>query len=270
MTTQIESPRGPSLGPATKRPEILTIASGKGGVGKTQVAVNLAYSLARAGERVLLLDGDLGLANANILLGLSSSHHAGHVLSGRLSLQKAVVDFEGLFDLLPAGSALTDLAELTLQQQVRFLELLDLRHQPYDRVIIDAGAGIGSNVRLSLAMADTTFVVMNPETTSLTDAYALVKVAGSNGSSGRFRVVVNRVTLAEQAREMFGCLNSACQSFLGIELEYAGYIYLDQVIERASRDQRPFVQSFPASAASRCVEALARRLVEEQAARTAD
>lgn len=255
---------------ADRRPEVITVASGKGGVGKTQVAVNLAYLMARAGERVLLIDGDLGLANANLLLGLSSAHHAGHVLSGRMPVSRAVVSFEGLFDLLPAGSAISELAELTLQQQVQFLEILDLRRQPYDRVIIDAGAGIGSNVRLALALADTTVVVMNPETTSLTDAYALVKVAGGHGSGGRFRVVVNRVTLAEQAREMFGCLNSACQSFLGVDLDYAGYIYSDQVVERAARDQRPFVQSFPASAASRCLETLSRRLMEESSARTAE
>lgn len=255
---------------SSSTPEVITIASGKGGVGKTQVAVNLAYVMARAGQRVLLVDGDLGLANANLLLGLSSVHHAGHVLSGRLPMARAVVSFEGMFDLLPAGSAIADLVELSLQQQVQLLERLDLRHQPYDKIIVDAGAGIGSNVRLALAMADTTVVVMNPETTSLTDAYALVKVADSHGSGGRFRVVVNRVTLAEQAREMFGCLNSACQSFLGRDLDYAGYIYSDQVIERASRDQRPFVQSFPASAASRCLEALSRRLLEEPSARNAD
>lgn len=256
--------------PARRRPEVVTIASGKGGVGKTQIAVNLAYLMARAGERVLLIDGDLGLANANLLLGVSCPHHAGHVLSGRMPVHRATVTFEGLFDLLPAGSALAELAELNLQQQVHFLELLDLKHQPYDRVIVDAGAGIGANVRLALALADTTVVVMNPETTSLTDAYALVKVAGQNGTGGRFRVIVNRVTLAEQAREMFGCLNSACQSFLKVELDYAGYIYSDQVIERASREQRPFVQSFPGSAAARCLETLSRRLMGDSSAGTAE
>ncbi|NJK88857.1 MAG: MinD/ParA family protein [Myxococcales bacterium] len=106
---------------------------------------------------------------------------------------------------------------------------------------------------------------MNPETTSLTDAYALVKVASTLGTGGRFKVVVNQVQMAEQAREMFGCLNSACQSFLGMELELAGYVYRDQVIERALRDQRPFMQAFPASPASRCLEALGRRLMNVEA-----
>ncbi|NJK88858.1 MAG: MinD/ParA family protein [Myxococcales bacterium] len=139
--------------PASARPAVLTVASGKGGVGKTQIAVNLAYTIAKAGKRVLLIDGDLGLANANLLLGITPQHHAGHVLSGRVDVRDAVVSFEGLFDLLPAGTALASLSELSLQQQVDFLDGLRLAHRPYDQVIIDAGAGIGSNVRLTLAMA---------------------------------------------------------------------------------------------------------------------
>lgn len=242
------------------RPRIVTVASGKGGVGKTQIAVNLAASLSKLGQRVLLVDGDLGLANVNVLLGLSPDFNAGHLLDGSQPFHRVVSSFKGTFDLLPAGSALSHLAELDMSMQVRFMERLELYKRPYDLVIVDACAGIGANVRLTLSMADEAVIVMNPETTSLTDAYALVKVAAKAGSKGPFNVVVNQVRVAEQAREMFACLEAASRSFLGVEVGYAGYVYRDRAVERSTREQVPFVESFPDSPAAKCIEALARRM----------
>ena len=165
------------------------------------------------------------------------------------------------FDFLPAGSALAHLAELDLSAQVSFMEKLELQRRDYDLVLIDAGAGIGGNVRLALSMADDVLIVMNPETTSLTDAYALVKIAGKMGVKGPFQAVVNRVRLAEEAREMHASLQAASRNFLGIEVGYAGYVYRDRVVERALREQTPFIETFPDAPASRCVEALAKRLL---------
>jgi flagellar biosynthesis protein FlhG len=251
------------LAPPTA-PRVLTVASGKGGVGKTQISVNLAASLARRGNRVLLIDADLGLANANLLLGLTPDYNASHLLDGTRNLEDIVVRYDDLFDVLPAGNAMTSLAELDVGQQIRWVERLRLHQLPYDIILIDAGAGIGGNVRLALSLAQETIVVMNPETTSLTDAYALVKVAGRSRTGGRFRVVVNRVRVAEQAREIFGCLESACQNFLGLNLDLTGYVYRDEIVERALHSQRPFVDSFPGSLASRCVDALATRLLQDE------
>ncbi|MGF1510191.1 MAG: AAA family ATPase [Myxococcota bacterium] len=248
-------------------PRVLTVASGKGGVGKTQISVNLAAALARKDCRVLLVDGDMGLANANLLLGLNPDYNVSHLLEGRRSLEEIVVSYDGLFDMMAAGSAMSSLAELDLGQQVRWVEGLRLHELAYDFVIIDGGAGIGSNVRLALSLASETMVVMNPETTSLTDAYALVKVAGRGAFGGRFQVVVNRVRWAEQARDIFECLDSTCRNFLGLHLELAGYIYRDDVVERALQSQRPFVESYPGSRASRCVDALASRLLGRQSNR---
>jgi flagellar biosynthesis protein FlhG len=241
---------------------ILTVASGKGGVGKTQMAVNIAASFARAGRRVLLVDADLGLANANLLLGLGGDFNASHIVAGTHTVEQVRLRYDDLFDVLPGGHALVELSELDVNQQVRWVERLRLNQLGYDDVIIDAGAGIGGNVRLSVALAHETVVVMNPETTSLTDAYALIKVARSVQDSVRYRVLVNRVESAAQAREIFECLESACRSFLSVEVELVGYVYRDEVVERALRSQRPFVEAFPSSAAARCVGALAKRFME--------
>ena len=168
---------------------------------------------------------------------------------------------EPRLDVLPAGGALSRLAELDLASQVRLLERLDLHRRPYDHIIIDAGVGIGSNVRLALSLAHEVLVVMNPEITSLTDAYALVKVACLAGSSGPFRVVVNRVATAAQSREIFSCLESVSGSLLGVSPEYVGFLYRDKVVERAVRAQRPFTRSFPEAPASRCLRRLTDRLL---------
>lgn len=245
--------------PATG-PQVFTFASGKGGVGKTHLAVNIAAALADLGQRVLLIDADLGLANVNVLLGLSPTYHAGHLLEGSQTFDEVVVRMEENYHVLPAGSALVRLAELDMSDQVRLLERLDLYNRPYDYILVDASAGIGANVRLTLAMAHQTVVVMNPEMTSLTDAYALIKVGTRSGVDGPFQVVVNRVRLAEQAREMYTCLSSAARSLLSIDLSYAGYVYMDTVVERAMRAQKPFVRTFRGAPSSRCIVNLAKRL----------
>ena len=245
---------------ATHVPRVITLASGKGGVGKTHIAVNLALALSTFRHRVLLIDGDLGLANINVLTGITPDLNAGHLLDGEQPFDSVVFRLGDRLDLLPAGNALVRLAELDLPGQVRLLERLDLGRRPYDYVIIDAPAGIGANVRLTLSMAHEVLLIMCPEMTSLTDAYALVKVARNNGFERPFRVVVNQVRMAGQAREMFTSIEAAAQTFLGVPLTYAGFIYHDRVVERAARQQQPFLTCFPESPASRCIMALARHL----------
>lgn len=252
-------PPGASRG----RAKVITLASGKGGVGKSHISVNLAVAMSKAGSRVLLVDGDLGLANVNVLLGVSPDYNASHLLSRQQRFEDVAVRYKGLFDFIPAGSALANLAELEMGAQVRFMEALQLYRRPYDVVLIDAAAGIGGNVRLALSMADEVLVVMTPEATSLTDAYALVKVAARYGVEGPFQAVVNRVRNGGEGREMHSSLNSAARSFLGVEVGYAGYVYQDPVVERATREQSPFVRSFPDAPASKCVGALARRLAPQ-------
>lgn len=260
MNTNTAVALDPQIGPSISPPRIITVASGKGGVGKTHIATNLALSMSAQGHRVLLVDGDLGLANVNVLLGISPEHNAGHVIDGGRTLDEVVTKYDRL-DVLAAGSAIVRLAELDVGGQARLLAALMTSGEGYDVVVVDAGAGIGGNVRLAVSIADEVVVVMNPEATSLTDAYALVKVASQAEVRGSFGVVVNRVRMADEAREMHQCLDSATRSFLGRPIGFYGYVYRDRTVERALRNQDPFVRSSPDAPASRCVEALARRLV---------
>ena len=242
-------------------PQIITVASGKGGVGKTHFSVNLATKLVEMKYRVLLIDGDLGLANVNVLLGVSPERNASHLLNGTHSFEDVLTRVNGL-DILPAGTALAQLSELDISSQVRLLKTLDLANRPYDFVIIDSAAGIGGNVRLAVSLAHEVLVMMNPEITSLTDAYALVKVSRAANRATNFRVLVNNVKMAEQAREMFTSINKAARTFLNFSLEFAGYIYRDNAVEKALRSQKPFVELFPETPAARCVENLAKKLSE--------
>lgn len=244
-------------------PRVITFASGKGGVGKTHMSVNIGVALAQKGQRVLLLDADLGLANVNVLLGISPPYHAGHLLDGSQPFENVVSEVSENLHILPAGTSLAHLTELDTAAQVHLLARLDLYRRPYDFVLIDAAAGIGGNVRLALSMAHQILVVMNPEMTSLTDAYALVKVGTNDGCAGPFQVIVNRVRIAEQGREMFSSLNSAAVSLLKTELEFAGYVYMDPVVEKALRSQRPFIESYPDAPAARCVNSLAEYLLDQ-------
>lgn len=262
MMSEVVNQAEPFLVPSAVegRARVIALASGKGGVGKSHIAVNLAVALANMGRRVLVLDADLGLANVNVLVGVSPEYNASHLLEGVRSFDEVVVRYRDCFDFIPAGSALANLAELEVGAQVRLMEALELYKRPYDYVLVDAAAGIGGNVRLALSISDEVLVVMTPEATSLTDAYALVKVASKYGINVPYQVLVNRVRLAGDAREMYGCLTSASRSFLGVQTGYAGYVYRDRAVERATREQTPFVLSFPNAPAARCITALASRL----------
>ncbi len=254
--------QNPSLASEVRMgPRIVTVASGKGGVGKTHFSVNLATKLVGMNYRVLLIDGDLGLANVNVMLGINPELNASHLLDGTHSFEDVLTHLNGL-DILPAGTALAQLSELDISAQVRLLKTLDLTNRPYDFIIIDSAAGIGGNVRLAVSLAHEVLVMMNPEITSLTDAYALVKVSRAANRDTRFRVLVNNVKMAEQAREMFTSINKAARTFLSFSLEYAGYIYRDNAVEKALRSQKPFVDLFPDTPAARCVETLAQKLSE--------
>lgn len=240
---------------------IVAIASGKGGVGKTWLAITLAHALARAGRRVLLFDGDLGLANVDIQLGLLPAHDIGAVLSGRRTLADCVVHHPCGFDILAGRSGSGALAGLDDAALAAVLGALRAAAAGYDHVVLDLGAGIDRPTRRLARFADLLLVVATEEPTSLTDAYAVLKLhhadLSSEASPSEARIVVNQASTAAAGERTYATLARACAAFLGHAPKLAGIIRRDDRVRDAIRRQTPSLQRHPTAPASADVERLA-------------
>jgi flagellar biosynthesis protein FlhG len=248
--------------PPLAGPRIIAIASGKGGVGKTFLAVSLAQALGRRKERVLLFDGDLGLANVDVQLGLTPKTDLASVLAAQRPLTDAITPFadgpnNGGFDILAGRSGSGALSNLPRRELDLIIQSLKLISPTYDRTIIDLGAGIDLAVLSMAAASDLALVVMTDEPTSLTDAYALVKLMVKNGAPARISVAVNMATNSAEGRKSWGALANATRSFLGLEPPLAGVIRRDARVKESIRRQLPFVTRHPTSPAAEDFERLA-------------
>jgi flagellar biosynthesis protein FlhG len=240
---------------------IVAIASGKGGVGKTWFAVTLAHALARGGARVLLFDGDLGLANVDIQIGLMPAHDLGDVVAGRLALHQAVASHQAGFDILAGRSGSGALSALEPAPLEAALAALRAASRVYDHVVIDLGAGLDRAVRRMAAMADLLVVVATDEPTSLTDAYAVLKLhAADAGPASVPVIVVNQAETAASGARTHAILARACATFLGRTPALAGVIRRDDRVPDAIRRQTPLLQRHPTCPAARDVEAVAASL----------
>jgi flagellar biosynthesis protein FlhG len=241
--------------------DVIAIASGKGGVGKTWLSITLAHALARLGQRVLLFDGDLGLANIDIQLGLEPGPDLGTVLSGRASLLQAIRSFgRGGFDLICGRSGSGRLAEVAPTRIKTVFETLDEVGRAYDFVLLDLAAGVDLAVRVGLKRASTRLIVATDEPTALTDAYALIKVSAHDGAEGRLLIAINVAAGPAAGRQTFEGLARVCVRFLGHRPELGGVLRRDPRVPDAIRHQTPLLLRHPTSPAGRDVEALARNL----------
>lgn len=241
--------------------QVMAITSGKGGVGKTHIVVNLAYALQRQGARVLILDADLGLGNVDVLLGIAPQFTLQHVLEGTKTLAEILVQGPAGMMILPAGSGVQELAHLTEAQRTRLVEALDTLDDKLDFVLVDTGAGISANVMYFNIAAQDSVIVVTPEPTSLTDAYALVKVLTTQYAETHFKVVLNMVASAAEAEDVFHRLTMVTQRFLHISLEYLGFILRDASFSHAVRQQQALLEYAPNSAAARCFQDIARSVL---------
>ncbi len=243
---------------ALRCPNMMAIASGKGGVGKTWFAITLCQALAKRGARVLLFDGDLGLANVDIQLGLTPKKDLGNVIDGQISLREAVTKYpEGGFDILPGRSGSGNLATLSSQKLNDLRnDLMDLATR-YDFVVVDLGAGVDRAVRQMAGPAAITYVVVTDEPTSLTDAYAYIKLTHASNPLADLRVVVNLAQSTSEGRKTYDTLSKVCSGFLRMTPTLAGIIRRDVKVREAIRTQTPLLTRSPVSDAARDVENIA-------------
>ncbi len=242
---------------------VIAITSGKGGVGKTNVSSNLAYLAAAAGQRVLIVDADLGLANVEILYGITPRYHLGHLLEGSASIENVLAQGPLGIRILPAGSGLRSLTNLDDAQRMRLLTALDKIEDDFDLVLFDTGAGIGDNVLFFCGGAQEALLVVTAEPTSLTDAYASVKVLSLEGGVEHFNVVVNLAPSEQNAREIFEKLCTITRRFLKAKLRYLGSVPRDENVHRSVMAQQPVSKLFPQSPATRALTGISERLFGE-------
>lgn len=253
--------KAPRAGSAAAAPQVISVTSGKGGVGKTNVSVNLACMLAREGKRVVLLDADLGLANVDVVLGLAPEKNLFHIFEENAKLEDVLLDTPYGFKILPAASGVAEMLELDTGQKLDLLEAMDALEDSVDFLIVDTGAGINENVLYFNLAVQERLLVLTPEPTSLTDAYALIKVLKAEHGVERFRVVVNMAKTPAAAKEVYAKLHNACDQFLsGISLDLVGVLPLDPGVRTAVINQKPFSVMNPEGPAATALTTVARKI----------
>lgn len=256
----------PFSGEATagdRSPRVIAVTSGKGGVGKTNVVGSLALSMAEMGKKVLILDADLGLANIDIIFGVHPVHNIGHVLNGEKQLQDIIVEGPSGVRIIPAGSGFVNLTHLTDGQKLCLLSEFEALEDDFDYFLIDTGAGISTNVTYFNLAADECIVVVSPEPTSVTDAYAMIKVMNTEYGEKRFKLLMNMVRDEREAKAVFLNLIQVADQYLsGVVLEYCGYLPRDEKVTAAVRQRKPFVTLYPKAPSSIRIRQIARQLEE--------
>ncbi|MBI1369532.1 MAG: AAA family ATPase [Planctomycetes bacterium] len=239
---------------------VVAITSGKGGVGKSNVAVNLAARLAKMGRNVVLLDADMGMANADVLCNVAPRATLAHVVAGRRQLEEAMVEAPGGFTLIPGASGLAQMANLSEFERARVVNLFRQLEDQHDLLLIDTGAGIGPNVMSFLLAAQELLVVTTPEPTAVTDAYALIKAVSRQRESVTINLLVNMARDREEARRVYERISAVTRRFLGHALSDAGYVLYDPRVGASVRRRCPFVLDAPDAPASLCIKQLAHKL----------
>lgn len=254
----------PESGKNSARPvRTIAVTSGKGGVGKTNITANLACMLAKMNKKTMILDADAGLANIDVILGLTPKYNLHDVLTGKRSLSEIMVSGPEGIRILPSASGIQEMADLSRGQKLTLLEDLNSIQEDLDFMLIDTAAGIANNVMYFNVAAGEIIVVTSPEPTSLTDAYALIKILYQRYAKKRFRVLINMVSGAAEARKVYRRLSSATDHFLNLNIEFMGYILHDKKLQDAVRMQKAVVELYPDSQASLCVKKIAEKICEE-------
>ena len=236
---------------ASKKPvQVIAVSSGKGGVGKTNVSVNISLAMVEAGQRVLLLDADLGLANVDLLLGLRSEYNLSHVISGERSLEEVVVDGPEGLKIIPAASGMQMMSELSPSEHAGVIRSFSDLSMPLDVLVVDTAAGISDGVVSFVKASNEVIVVVCNEPTSLTDAYALIKVMSEDHGIQKFNILANSVRDPQEGIKLFKKLSRVTDYYLDVTLNFLGAVPYDEYLVKAVKKQHAVLQSFPQSPSS--------------------
>ena len=248
-----------------RRARIIAVSSGKGGVGKTTMAVNLAVQLTRMKRKVVLLDADLGTANADVICNVAPSNNLAHVVAGRKTIEQAIVQAPGGFELVPGASGLAQIANLSEFERIRLLQQIKKLEDTRDIILIDTGAGVSPNVLSFIAAADELLLVTTPEPTAITDAYAVLKTLSrqvdmGSGKGPELRLLVNMARDEAEGKLIYDRISAVCKKFLNLAPRYAGHVIADPRVQLSIRRRKPFVLDVPNTVAASCMNQLAHRM----------
>ncbi len=248
------------ISPPNDTTRTISITSGKGGVGKTTLVCNMAYELGRRGSKVLILDGDLGMANVDIMFGQRARLNISHVLENHCQLQDILLEVAPNVHLIPGGSGVYGLSRLEPMQKHILLDQVSRLNRSFDYMLVDTAPGIDDNVLYLNAAAQEISVVVTPDPSSLTDAYALIKVLNQRYRENRFSIIANMVRDEMEGRMVFHKLSDVASRFLCVSLDYRGFVPLDPILRQAIRSQELAVQTQAACPASRAIRGMCENL----------
>lgn len=242
--------------------KVIAVTGGKGGVGKTNLSVNLSIALAEKRRRVVLMDADLGLANVDVLLGLQAKYTLADVLNGSKTIRDVLLTGPGGIKIVPASSGIQQMAALSPQEHAGLIHSFSELSDQMDVLIVDTAAGISDTVVSFVRAAQEAIIVVCDEPSSITDAYALIKLLNSEHGVFRFRIVANMTRSAQEGINLFAKLNTVCERFLDASLQYLGHIPFDENVRKAIQKRRPVVEFAPRCKASNAIKVLAQKVDE--------
>ena len=243
--------------------KIITITSGKGGVGKSNFVVNLAIALQNKGKKVLIFDADLGMGNDDVLMGLYPKYNIFDIIYTDLEIKDIIIEGTNGVSLIPAGSALSKAQELEEKERKLFLEKLETLDE-YDFILMDTGAGVNRDVLSFIAASEELIVITTPEPTSLTDGYSLIKATDHYKLKNKAKIIVNKAFSKEEGQETYDKFDRAVSRFLKIEIEYLGCILEDKKLVQSVRQQKPFMVLYPNCDAAKGIEDISSKLVGQE------